>query len=255
MSIATDTAERVYRAALIIIGNEILSGRTQDKNLNYLAKWLNQQGIRLHQVRVVPDETDEIVEAVNAARAKYDYVFTTGGIGPTHDDITVDAISAAFEVATVMHPQAEQILRGHYQDRITDARLRMARVPDGASLVLNAVSAAPGIRIENVIIMAGIPSVMQGMLASLSGQLEGGKPIISQTTSAYVAESVVADMLSQIETDNPGVLVGSYPVWRGNRVGANFVVSGTEQDAVTNASQAIRAGLVLRQIAVEDTEI
>jgi molybdenum cofactor synthesis domain-containing protein len=247
--------ERIYRAALIIIGNEILSGRTQDKNLNYLAKWLNQQGIRLHQVRVVPDETPEIVEAVNAARAKYDYVFTTGGIGPTHDDITVDAISAAFGVTTILHPQAEAILRDYYKDRITEARLRMARVPDGASLIVNAVSAAPGIRMENVIIMAGIPSVMQGMLASLTGQLEGGKPVISETTSAFVAESQVADLLSQVETDFSGVLVGSYPVWRGNRVGANFVVSGTESDMVSAASQAIREGLILRQIAIETAEI
>jgi molybdenum cofactor synthesis domain-containing protein len=247
--------DRIYRAALIIIGNEILSGRTQDKNLNYLAKWLNQQGIRLHQVRVVPDETPEIVEAVNAARAKYDYVFTTGGIGPTHDDITVDAISAAFGVETIMHPEAEAILRAHYAERITDARLRMARVPDGANLILNAVSAAPGIRLENVIIMAGIPSVMQGMLASLSGQLEGGKPVISETTSAYVAESQVADLLSQIETDYSGVLVGSYPVWRGNRVGANFVVSGTEPDMVSAASKAIRDGLILRQVVIETAEI
>ncbi len=247
--------ERIYRAALIIIGNEILSGRTQDKNLNYLAKWLNQQGIRLHQARVVADETAEIVEAVNAARAKYDYVFTTGGIGPTHDDITVDAISAAFEVNTILHPQAEAILRDYYKDRITEARLRMARVPDGASLIVNAVSAAPGIRMENVIIMAGIPSVMQGMLASLSGQLEGGKPVISQTTSAFVAESQVADLLSQVETDFSGVLVGSYPVWRGSRVGANFVVSGTEQEMVSAASLAIREGLILRQIVVETAEI
>jgi molybdenum cofactor synthesis domain-containing protein len=247
--------EKIYRAALVIIGNEILSGRTQDKNLAYLAKWLNQQGIRLHQVRVVADETDEIVEAVNAARARYDYVFTTGGIGPTHDDITVDAISAAFGVQTVMHPKAEQALRAYYQERISDARLRMARVPDGAELIENAVSAAPGIKKENVYIMAGIPSVMQGMLASLEGKLEGGAPVVSETVSAYVAESSVADLLSQIETNFPGVLVGSYPVWRGNRVGANFVVSSSQPELVKNAAQAVRDGLSAQEITIESTEI
>jgi molybdenum cofactor synthesis domain-containing protein len=246
---------RVYRAALAVIGNEILSGRTQDKNIAYLAKWLNQQGIRLHQVRVVPDETDEIVAAVNDLRAKYDYLFTTGGIGPTHDDITVDAISAAFAVPVVMHPKAEKVLRDHYQDRITEARLRMARVPDGAELIENAVSAAPGIRKDNVFILAGIPSVMQGMLASLEGQLEGGAPVITETVSAYVAESQVADLLSQVEANHTDILVGSYPVWKGNRVGANFVVSSPQPEQVKRAAQAIREGLSQRGISVEANEI
>jgi molybdenum cofactor synthesis domain-containing protein len=246
---------RVYRAALAVIGNEILSGRTQDKNIAYLAKWLNQQGIRLHQVRVVPDETDEIVVAVNALRAKYDYLFTTGGIGPTHDDITVDAIAAAFKVPVIMHPRAEKVLREHYQDRITDARLRMARVPQGADLIENAVSAAPGIQMENVYIMAGIPSVMQGMLASLEGKLAGGAPVVSQTVSAYVAESQVADLLVQVEASFADILVGSYPVWRGNRVGANFVVSSPQPEQVNLAAQAIRDGLQQMGIAVEAAEI
>jgi molybdenum cofactor synthesis domain-containing protein len=246
---------RVYRAALAVIGNEILSGRTQDKNIAYLAKWLNQQGIRLHQVRVVPDETDEIVAAVNALRAKYDYLFTTGGIGPTHDDITVDAIAAAFKVPVIMHPRAEKVLREHYQDRITDARLRMARVPQGADLIENAVSAAPGIQMENVYIMAGIPSVMQGMLASLEGKLAGGAPVVSQTVSAYVAESQVADLLVQVEASFANILVGSYPVWRGNRVGANFVVSSPQPEQVNLAAQAIRDGLQQMGIAVEAAEI
>ncbi len=246
---------RIYQAALAVIGNEILSGRTQDKNIAYLAKWLNQQGIRLHQVRVVPDETDEIVAAVNALRARYDYVFTTGGIGPTHDDITVDAIAAAFAVPVVLHPKAEQTLRDHYKDRISDARLRMARVPQGAELIENAVSAAPGIRMGNVYILAGIPSVMQGMLASLEGQLEGGAPVVSETVSAYVAESAVADLLIEVEAGFAAVLVGSYPVWRGNRVGANFVVSSPEPEQVILAAQAIREGLSQRGIQVENTEI
>ncbi len=235
--------ERIYKAALIIIGNEILSGRTQDANLAYLAKWLNQQGIRLVEVRVVADDTDDIVAAVNALRVRFDYVFTTGGIGPTHDDITVEAISAAFGVPVVYHPKAEQILREHYKERITPARLLMARVPEGASLIENAVSAAPGIRMENVFIMAGIPSVTRGMLAALSGTLEGGKPVLSKTVSAFVPESSVAELLLGVEKAHPGVLVGSYPVWRGNRVGANFVVSGINLPDIEQAIGEIAEGL------------
>ncbi len=239
---------RVYRAALVIIGNEILSGRTQDANLAYLAKWLNQQGIRLHEVRVVADEPQDIIDAVNAVRARYDYVFTTGGIGPTHDDITVDAIAAAFAVPVVLHPRAEKILRDYYQDRITDARLRMARVPEGAELIENEVSKAPGIRIGNVHILAGIPSVMRGMLAALEGALEGGQPVISRTTSAYVAESMVAQLLIDTEKAHDGILIGSYPVWRGSRVGANFVVSGTDAAVIDRAIAAIDAGLRAQDI-------
>jgi molybdenum cofactor synthesis domain-containing protein len=247
--------DKIYRAALVIIGNEILSGRTQDANLAYLAKWLNQQGIRLHEVRVVADETDDIVAAVNAVRARYDYVFTTGGIGPTHDDITVDAIAAAFQVPVVMHPRAEQLLRNHYQERISEARLRMARVPQGADLIENAVSAAPGIRIENVHILAGIPSVMRGMLAALEGKLAGGKPVISRTISAFVPESSVAQLLIDVEKRHEGILIGSYPVWRGNRVGANFVVSGVEAALVDVAISDIDAGLRAQNIEPQYEEI
>ncbi len=246
---------RIYRAALLIIGNEILSGRTQDANLAYLAKWLNQQGIRLHQVRVVADETAEIVEAVNALRAAYDYVFTTGGIGPTHDDITVDAMAVAFGVPVVMHPRAEKLLRDHYQERISEARLRMARVPDGADLIENAVSAAPGIKMGNVHIMAGIPSVMRGMLAALDGKLAGGQPVISRTISAYVAESSVAQLLIDVENKHDGILIGSYPVWRGNKVGANFVVSGIDASIIDIAIADIDAGLRAQDIEPVNDEI
>jgi molybdenum cofactor synthesis domain-containing protein len=247
--------DRIYRAALVIIGNEILSGRTQDANLAYLAKWLNQQGIRLSEVRVVGDETDDIVAAVNAVRARYDYVFTTGGIGPTHDDITVDAIAAAFDVPVIMHPDAEQSLRDHYQDRINDARLRMARVPQGALLIENQVSKAPGIKMGNVHIMAGIPGVMRGMLAALDGQLEGGEPVLSRTISAYVAESVVAQLLIDVEAKHQGILIGSYPVWRDTRVGANFVVSGTDPTIIDLAIKDIDAGLRAQDIEPRYEEV
>src|SRR3954467_2944533 len=176
--------ERIWTAALAVIGDEILSGRTQDKNVAQLAAWLNVQGIRLAEVRIVPDVTGRIVEAVNALRASHDYVFTTGGIGPTHDDITVDAIAAAFGVPVVIHPDARKILEDYYADRpggLNDARLRMARVPEGAELIPNPSSGAPGVKLGNVFIMAGVPYIAASMLEALSGTLEGGRPIVSVT--------------------------------------------------------------------------
>src|SRR5688572_17690342 len=170
-------SERIWTAACVVIGDEILSGRTQDKNVAQLATWLNVQGIRLAEVRIVPDVQAAIVEAVNVLRARNDYLFTTGGIGPTHDDITVDAIAAALELEVVVHPEARAILERYYETRggITEARLRMARVPQGASLIPNRVSGAPGIKVLNIFIMAGVPHITAGMLDMLTGTLEGGR--------------------------------------------------------------------------------
>jgi molybdopterin-biosynthesis enzyme MoeA-like protein len=222
---------RIWTAALLVIGDEILSGRTQDKNVAQIAVWLNLQGIRLSEVRVVPDVEDRIAVAVNALRTSNDYLFTTGGIGPTHDDITVDSIAAAFGVPVVVHPEARAILERYYGERggVTDARLRMARAPEGAELIANATSGAPGIRIANVFILAGVPHIAAAMLAALDGQLEGGRPIVSVTVGAFAPESEVADMLRQAEQANPGVAVGSYPFFREGRVGANFVVRSVDK--------------------------
>src|SRR3954467_8703888 len=162
--------ERIWTAALAVIGDEILSGRTQDKNVAQLATWLNVQGIRLAEVRIVPDVTERIIAAVNELRASHDYLFTTGGIGPTHDDVTVDAVAAAFGMAVIVHPEARQILADYYRDRpggLTEARLRMARVPDGAQLLRNPSSGAPGIKLDNVFILAGVPSIAASMLEAL----------------------------------------------------------------------------------------
>jgi molybdenum cofactor synthesis domain-containing protein len=218
---------RQWTAALVVIGDEILSGRTQDKNIAQVALWLNEQGIRLAEVRVVPDEGERIGEAVNALRSKHDYVFTTGGIGPTHDDITVDAIAAAFGVPVIVHPEAGRILEDYYRDRpggLTEARLRMARTPEGAELLRNPYSGAPGIKMGNVYIMAGVPSITASMLEALTGQLEGGRPVVSVTVGARAAESDVADLLRQTEADHPGVAIGSYPFFRDGRHGSNFVI-------------------------------
>ena len=218
---------RTWTAALAVIGDEILSGRTQDKNVSQLALWLNEQGIRLAEVRIVPDELERIAGTVNELRARHDYLFTTGGIGPTHDDITVDAIAAAFGVGVIVHPEAREILENYYRDRpggLTEARLRMARVPDGAELLLNPTSGAPGVRMDNVYILAGVPHIAASMLDGLTGKLEGGRPVISVIVGARAAESDVADLLRETEAANPGVAIGSYPFFREGRYGANFVI-------------------------------
>ena len=222
---------RVWTAALVVIGDEILSGRTQDRNIAQIASWLNVQGIRLAEVRVVPDVEARIVEAVNALRHANDYLFTTGGIGPTHDDITVDSIAAALGVPAVVHPEARATLEKYYAERggLTEARLRMARVPDGAELIVNRVSGAPGIRIGNIFIMAGVPHITAGMLDSLTGQLEGGRPLVSVTLGGWVPESEVADILREAERATEGVSIGSYPFFREGRVGSNFVVRSEDQ--------------------------
>jgi len=227
-------SERIWTAALVVIGDEILSGRTQDKNVAQVAAWLNVQGIRLAEVRVVPDVEAAIVEAVNALRARNDYLFTTGGIGPTHDDITVDAIAAALGVGVVHHPDAVAVLERYYATRggATEARLRMARVPEGADLIPNRMSGAPGIRIGNVFVMAGVPHITAGMLDALTGALQGGRPVISRTIGCWVAESEVADVLRETERAHDGVAIGSYPFFREGRTGANFVVRSPDEALV-----------------------
>ena len=218
---------KTWTAGLAIIGDEILSGRTQDKNIAQVALWLNDQGIRLSEVRVVPDDLARIAETVNELRTSPDYLFTTGGIGPTHDDITVDAIAAAFGVPVVVHPTARKILEDYYRDRpggLTEARLRMARTPDGAELIPNLTSGAPGVRMGNVYILAGVPNIAAAMLEALTGKLEGGRPMVSITVGARAPESDVADLLRETEESNPGVAIGSYPFFKDGRYGANFVI-------------------------------
>ncbi len=256
MNNPTNTS-RTYTAALAIIGDEILSGRTQDKNVAQIALWLNLQGIRLTEVRVVPDKTAAIVEAVNILRGRNDYLFTTGGIGPTHDDITVDAIAEALGVAVVVHPKASAVLQAYYATRggITEARLRMARVPDGATLIENRMSGAPGIRHGNIFIMAGVPHITAGMLDALSGTLEGGEPLLARSIGCWVAESEVSDLLRTTEKAHPQCQIGSYPFFREGRVGANFVVRSTDEAALGDCAAALLAALVAEGREVTDGEI
>jgi molybdenum cofactor synthesis domain-containing protein len=239
------TSERIWTAGLLVIGDEILSGRTQDRNIAQIGGWLNLQGIRLSEVRVVPDVIERIAAAVNALRAENDYLFTTGGIGPTHDDMTVDAIAHALGVPVVVHPKARAILEAYYATRggVTEARLRMARVPGGAELIENKMSGAPGIRLGNIFILAGVPHIATLMLEALSGTLEGGKPLLSRTIGCWVPESEVAELLAEVERAHPGCQIGSYPFFREGRVGANFVLRSTDGAALAACEAALAARL------------
>jgi len=227
---------------MVVIGDEILSGRTQDKNVGQLATWLNDHGIRFAEVRIVPDDIQRIGEAVNALRTQHDYVFTTGGIGPTHDDITVDAIAAAFGVPAVVHPEARRILEDYYRDRpggLTEARMRMTRVPEGAELLKNPSSGAPGIKMGNVYILAGVPGIAASMLEALTGKLEGGKPVVSVTVGARAPESDVADLLRETEEAHPGVAIGSYPFFRDGRYGSNFVIRSEDGELARRTGEEL----------------
>jgi len=239
---------RVWTAGLAIIGDEILSGRTQDRNIAQVATWLNAQGIRLAEVRVVPDIEERIIEALDALRARYDYCFTTGGIGPTHDDITVDAVAKALGVPVVVHPEARAILERYYADKggLNEGRLRMARVPEGGELIPNRMSGAPGIKLGNLFLMAGVPHITAGMLDALIGTLEGGRPLVSVTVGAFAPESEVADLLRKAEQSADGISIGSYPFFKEGRVGSNFVIRSEDQD---------RAQAVADDLAVKLAEV
>lgn len=223
--------DRIYTAGLVVIGDEILSGRTHDKNIAQVASWLQVQGIRLSEVRVVPDVIERIVEAVDALREANDYLFTTGGIGPTHDDITVDAVAQALGVPVIVHPEARAILEKYYTDKggLNEGRLRMARTPEGAELIPNRMSGAPGIRIGKIHLMAGVPHITAGMLDALTGSLEGGAPLIAETVGGFIPESEVSALLREVEKAHENCQIGSYPFFREGRVGSNFVIRSTDR--------------------------
>lgn len=230
-------------AALLIVGDEILSGRTKDANLGYLGARLAALGVPLREVRVVPDIRAEIVAAVNALRARYTYLFTTGGIGPTHDDITAESVAAAFGVALRRHPEAVRRLEAHYADPadLNEARLRMANIPEGGTLIDNPVSAAPGFRIDNVFVMAGVPRIMQAMFEGVEGSLAGGRPVESRTIGCDLGEGVIAEGLGRIAQGFPDLSLGSYPWFRAGVFGTSLVVRGTDPARLEEAAAAIAA--------------
>jgi molybdenum cofactor synthesis domain-containing protein len=229
-------------AALLIIGNEILSGRTQDANLQYLANGLNGIGIRFMEARVVPDIESMIVEAVNALRHKYTYVFTTGGIGPTHDDITAAAIAKAFSVPIIRHPDAVSALSRFYADsELNEARLKMADVPKGSVLVENAISSAPGFRMGNVYVLAGIPRIMQVMFEAAKNDLAHGPIVQSRELSAHLSESKIAKDLTELQTKYPETDIGSYPFTTGEQYGVTIVIRSENVSKLDEAFHDLQA--------------
>lgn len=218
------TQVECYTASIIIIGNEILSGRTQEANLRYLAQGLNAQGIRLSEVRVIADLIEPIVAGVNELRARYDYVFTTGGIGPTHDDVTSQAIAQSFGINLERNAEAVRRLKAYYGDALNEPRLRMAQLPVNATLLDNPVSQAPGYQVENVYVLPGVPRILQAMFDGFKQRLAGGQPMLSRAVNAFIPESTAAAGLAEIQKKFPDAEIGSYPFIRNRQLGTALVV-------------------------------
>ena len=244
---------KIVTAAVLVIGNEILSGRTKDANLHYLAEQLTAIGIRLTEARVIPDVEERIVETVNELRAKFDYVFTTGGIGPTHDDITSGCVAKAFGVKLLKDPRAVKLLTDHYGTaNITEARMRMAHIPEGATLIDNPISTAPGFQLGNVFVLAGVPAIAQAMFAGLKGKLKGGDPVYSKTIGGYIGEGVIAKDLGALQDRYPMLEIGSYPFFRQGKFGASFVIRGTDKAKIATAAEELRA--IITKLGAEPIE-
>jgi molybdenum cofactor synthesis domain-containing protein len=236
----------IVTAAVLVIGDEILSGRTKDKNIGYIAEHCTAIGIQVREVRIVPDVEDEIVAAVNALRARYDYVFTTGGIGPTHDDITADAIAKAFGVKIDVDPRALALLLPYYERRgveVTPGRLRMARIPEGADLIENSISVAPGFMLGNVITLAGIPNVMQVMLDAVTPRLRTGRKMHSVSIDLQAPEGTIAGLFGEHQKAYPSVSMGSYPTFKDNRPSTQLVLRSTDPDLLAEAADGLRQKL------------
>ncbi|CTQ67649.1 competence/damage-inducible protein A [Roseibium alexandrii] len=235
-----DKADDIVTAAFLVIGDEILSGRTKDKNIGFLADYLTALGIDLSEVRIVPDVQAEIVGAVNALRTKYTYVFTSGGIGPTHDDITAEAVAAAFDVPLNLDARAVAIMEKHYPPgQFTPARQRMARIPEGADLIENKVSKAPGFRIGNVHVMAGVPAIMQAMMDAVAPTLQTGKKMLSETVAANMPESRIAERLAAIQDAHPETLIGSYPKATDGKFTTQIVIRSRDETILAAAAQDV----------------
>ena len=220
-------------AAVIIIGNEILSGRTQDINTSTLALWLNSLGVKIQEARVIPDIEEVIVKTINIVRKKYNYVFTTGGIGPTHDDITASSVSKAFNVKYEIHPQAFKILENYYKiSEFNKGRQQMAWMPSNARLILNPTSGAPGFAIGNVFCLPGVPSILRSMLRGLKNEIVGGNPILSKTINLSIVESEIAESLTKVQKNNKDVDIGSYPFFKAGRGGVSIVIRSEDQSKI-----------------------
>ena len=242
---------KTVTACLIVIGNEILSGRTKDANLQFLALHLNEIGVRLMEARVIPDVEATIIATVNECRAKFDYVITTGGIGPTHDDITADCVAKAFGVALPEHPEAVARLERHYGDPalFTPARRRMARIPEGGILIDNPVSVAPGFQIGNVFVLAGVPMIVEAMFKSFQHRLVGGKPMLSRTVRINLPEGTIAEPLRGLQERYSDLEIGSYPAFRMGKISTGLVLRGTEAQRLDVAANELAE--ILRKLGGE----
>lgn len=252
----TKTEQKNITACIIIIGNEILSGRTQDKNIGWLATQLNEIGVKIAEVRVIPDVHETIIATVDECRKKFTYIFTTGGIGPTHDDITSECIARVFGVAVSRDGEAEAILTNHYgAENLNPARLKMAEIPIGSRLILNPVSAAPGFIIENVYVMAGVPSIMQAMFAGIKGELKGGAKTLSKTISLYVTEGLLAEGLTAVQNKFADVEIGSYPFIRHTRLGTSLVCRSVDAARLDECYNALKSFLLTITPEIAETDL
>ena len=240
-------------AAILIIGNEILSGRTQDTNTSTLATWLNSIGVKVKEVRVVPDEEKIIVDTLNLLRKNHNYVFTTGGIGPTHDDITAESVSKAFNLNYEIHKEAFKILESYYKPgEFNEGRQKMVKMPKDAELILNPTSGAPGFNVENVFCLPGVPSILESMLGGLKNKIVGGEPILSHTISLKTVESEIANSLTKVQQENKDVEIGSYPFFHAGKLGVSIVLRSENQNRINDCNSQILKFVNEKKIEVVD---
>ena len=238
-------------AGIIIIGNEVLSGRTKDINTSTISTWLNSLGIEVKEVRVIPDDAKIIIDTVNELRKKFNYIFTTGGIGPTHDDITAESISNAFNLEYGFHKEAFSILESYYKPgEFTEGRQKMAKMPTTAKLIINPSSGAPGFYVENVFCLPGVPSILKSMLGGLNNILVGGDPVLSKTLNLRTVESEIAKSLTDVQNKNKEVEIGSYPFFRAGKLGVSIVLRSTDQDKIDECNDQILKFVIAKDIEI-----
>ena len=247
------TKNTKVNAAILIIGNEILSGRTQDTNTSTLATWLNSIGVKVGEVRVIPDIEKTIIDTINLLRKNYDYVFTTGGIGPTHDDITAESISKAFGLKYEIHQEAFKILEAYYKKgEFNEGRQKMVWMPQNANLILNPTSGAPGFNVENVFCLPGVPSILKSMLGGLKNRIIGGEPILSKTISLRTVESEIAKSLTKVQENNQDVEIGSYPFFQAGKLGVSIVIRSEDQSKIDSCNSQILKFVNEKSIEIVD---
>ncbi|MEK9746914.1 MAG: competence/damage-inducible protein A [Pelagibacteraceae bacterium] len=247
------TKNTKVNAAILIIGNEILSGRTQDTNTSTLATWLNSIGVKVGEVRVIPDIEKKIIDTINLLRKNYDYVFTTGGIGPTHDDITAESISKAFGLKYEIHQEAFKILEAYYKKgEFNEGRQKMVWMPQNANLILNPTSGAPGFNVENVFCLPGVPSILKSMLGGLKNKIVGGEPILSKTISLRTVESEIAKSLTEVQENNQDVEIGSYPFFQAGKLGVSIVIRSEDQSKIDSCNSQILKFVNEKNIEIVD---